>query len=83
MSASPRAPGHRDATECDVGDALFPPPPRKFQRQPERPFWPIGRRSAYSLHPHLGGRLPTFHSEPELVGGPLREGKDVADRIRY
>jgi hypothetical protein len=52
------APGpHRDATECDVGDAAPSPPPRKFRRH-----------SAYPLYPDLGSRLPTFHDEPKLVG---------------
>ena len=37
------------------------------------------RPSAHPLDPHLGGRLPTFHDEPELFGGPFREGKDVGD----
>jgi hypothetical protein len=44
------------------------------------------RPSAYPLNPHLDGRLPTFHHEPKLLGGPFREGKDVrdgADGVRH
>jgi hypothetical protein len=40
------------------------------------------RPSAYPLYPDLGSRLPTFHHEPELFGGPFREGKDVGDGAR-
>ena len=47
----------------------------KAYRHPNHPRWP----SAYPLYPHFGSRLPTFHDEPELFGGPLRKGKDVGD----
>ena len=32
----------------------------------------------YSLYPHLGGRLSTFHDEPELFGRPFRGARMFA-----
>jgi hypothetical protein len=69
--------GIGDAAECDVEDAAPPPPPRKLQRH-RKGLLGDGNRSAYPLDPHLGRRLPTFHDEPKLFGGPFCEGKMLA-----
>ena len=64
-------------------------PTQNFLRQPEA--WVTAvlasltapkRPSAYPLHLDLGGRLLTFHHEPEPIGGAFREGKDVGDGAR-
>ena len=69
---------HADAAESDVGDAARPAGPKKFQRQPEGPSWRW--EGVQRIHPHLGGRLPTFHDKPEPFGGPFRR---AGQALRY
>jgi hypothetical protein len=83
-------PRHRDATECDVGDAALSAPPAKIfrsnreaprptRRRTRRPRRPLAAVSASARSLNLGSRLPTFHDEPKLFSGPFREVKDVRD----
>jgi hypothetical protein len=46
----------------------------------------LADRSAYALYPHIDVRLPTFHNEPELLGGPCWQDTDMRDgahRVRH
>ena len=63
---------HRDITDFNRGHPPSSPPPKKFPQQPKAFPGTTGGS-------HLGSRLPTFHHEPELLGGPFREGKNVRD----
>jgi hypothetical protein len=61
---------------------ILAPPPLRW----EAVFAGLTARSAYPFYPDPGGRLPMFHDEPELLGGPFREAKDVrdgADGVRH